>query len=342
MSRTCSALLMLLALAARGAAQAPGPVAWTLAVGDYTIYGRTSYNPTITLRPRIVFDTLRGYDSTRVVDSVRAAPKTGAGFAVGLSRWPTEDYCSGLMSAAIQQVDPRALLERLQLARRCGVRVVLVPPRRLLTASGLPAGLFSVDSAKRFTDRYAAVLPADTILAYRGTIIGLNLADDYGCLSCWGGMAVTQSQITEWAAYTRARLPGIPLGVRVTPDWVAAHPPLAPYLDYTWAQYATRKGDAQAYYDRAATTAGRLGLRVVMGVNVENCYGAGNSPACTTADLLRFGEIAVRHPASCAFLSWRFDEGTWAQAEVREVWERLAAVARERRREECRRAGGAG
>jgi hypothetical protein len=337
MSRPCSALLALSALLANPiAAQAPGPIAWTLPVGDYTIYGRTSYTPTITLRPRIVFDTLRGYDSTRVVDSVRAAAKRGQGFAVGLSGWPPESYCDGLMSAAMQQVDPRALLERLQLARRCNVRLVLVPPRRLLTANGLPRGPFSLDSAKRFTDRYAAVLPADTILKYRGTIIGLNLADDYGCLTCWGGAAITQAQIAEWAAYTRARLPGIPLGVRVTPDWVAAHPPLVPYLDYTWAQYATRKGDARAYYDRAATIGARLGLRVIMGVNVENCY-RGDSTACTAADLARFGEMAVRHPASCAFVSWRYDSTTWVEPGVRKVWEGLVAAARERDAEECRR-----
>jgi hypothetical protein len=338
MSRPCSALLVLLALASPGAAQAPGSIAWTLAVGDYTIYGRTTYKPTITLRPRIVFDTLRGYDSTRVVDSVRAGAKPADGFAIGLSSWPVESYCSGLMSAAMQQVDPRALVERLQLARRCNIRMVLVPPRRLLTANGLPAGRFSVDSAKRFTDLYAAVLTADTIHKYRGSIIGLNLADDYGCLMCWGGTAITQAQITEWAAYTRARLPGIPLGVRVTPDWVAAHPPLAPYLDYTWAQYATRKGEAQAYYDRAGTIAGRLGLKVVMGVNVENCYG-GDSTACTVEDLVRFGGMAVRHPASCAFVSWRYDEGTWVQTGVREAWEGLAQLATERATEECRRTG---
>jgi hypothetical protein len=339
MSRPCSALLVLLALASPGAAQAPGPIAWTLAVGDYTIFGRTTYNPTITLRPRIVFDTLRGYDSTRVVDSVRAAAKPSEAFAIGLSSWPAESYCSGLMSAAMQQVDPRALLERLRLARRCNVRMVLVPPRRLLTADGLPMGQFSVDSAKRFTDLYAAVLPADTILKYRDIIIGLNLADDYGCLRCWGGRAITQAQITEWAAYTRARLPGIPLGVRVTPDWVAAHPPLVPYLDYTWAQYATWKGEAQAYYDRAATIAGRLGLKVVMGVNVESCYG-GDMTACTVEDLVRFGGMAVRHPASCAFVSWRYDQGTWAQAGVREAWEGLVELATARPAVECRRAAG--
>jgi hypothetical protein len=339
MSRHCSALLLLLGLASPGAAQAPNPAAWTLALGDYTVFGHTTYTPTVVLRPRIVFDTAHGVDSARVVDSVRAAVKSHVGFAAGLSTWPTDAYCAGPMSAAMQQVDPRALIGRLQLAARCNVRLVLVPPRRLLTANGLAAGEFSVDSARRFTDLYAAQLPADTIRKYRATILGLNLADDYGCLRCWGGKAITQSQIAEWAAYTRTRLPGIPLGVRVTPDWVAAYPALAPRLDYAWAQYATRKGDAEAYFDQAATLGQRLGLRVVMGVNTENCYQAGTSTPCTAEDLVRFGGMAVRHPGSCAFISWRYREETWARADVRAAWEGLAGVARGRRGEECRRVG---
>ena len=338
MSRHCSALLLLLGLASPGAAQAPSPAVWTLEIGDFTIYGRTTYTPTIVLRPRVVYDTTWAVDSARVVDSVRTAARARGGFAAGLSTWPTEAYCSGPMSAAMQQVDPRVLLARLQLAERCGVRLVLVPPRRMLTTNGLPSGEFSVDSAKRFTDRYAAVLAADTIRKYRTTILGLNLADDYGCRSCWGGKAITQAQIAEWAGYTRARLPGLPLGVRVTPDWVEAHPPLARQLDYAWAQYATRKGDAQGYFDRAAAIAQRLGLKVVMGVNTENCYAAGTSTACTAADLARFGGMALRHPGSCAFVSWRYDESTWARTDVRTVWEELAALARARAAAECRRA----
>ncbi len=342
MFRPSSALLLLLALASPGAAQAPSPIVWTLAIGDYTIYGTTTYTPTVTLRPRVVFDTARGVDSARVVDSVRAAKApppapNDRGFAAGLSTWPTDQYCGGMMSAAMQQVDPKALLGRLQLAARCNVRLVLVPPRRMLTANGQPTGLFSVDSAKRFTDLYAAVLPADTIKKYRTTILGLNLADDYGCLRCWGGTAITQAQIAEWAAYTRAKLPGVPLGVRVTPDWVAAHQPLAAQLDYAWAQYATRKGDAQAYFDRAATIGQRLGLKVVMGLNTENCYEVGVRRPCTAADIVRFGGMAVRHAGSCAFVSWRYDEGTWASEGVRGAWEGLVAAAKLRKQDDCRR-----
>ncbi len=105
----------------------------------------------------------------------------------------------------------------------------------------------------------------------------------------------------------------MPLGVRVTPDWVAKDPALARELDYAWAQYATRKGEPETYFDKAAAIAKGLGLRMIMGVNVENCYDASSTP-CSAEDLVRFGTIAVSHPESCAFISWRYAEGTWATA----------------------------
>jgi len=332
-------LFLLLGLTGPGAAQTASPIAWTLASGDYTIFGHTSYTPTLTLLPRIVYDTAHGVDSARVVDSVTPARTGVAGFAAGLNAWPEELYCGGPTSATVQPLDPRVVLARVQLAARCGVRLVLVVPRRLLTADGQLAGVFSVDSAQRATDRYAAVLPVDTLLKYRATILGLNLADDYGCTACWGGRTITQRQIAAWAAYARRKLPGLPLGVRVEPDWVAAEPALAPLLDYAWAQYHTRKGDPQTYYDRAASTAARLGLRVVMGVNVENCYGTGTG-ACAAVDLARFGTLAVSHPASCAFLNWRYEEATWRQSDVRAAWDGLLALAKARPARECRRGEG--
>ena len=102
-------------------------------------------------------------------------------FAIGMSAWPTEWYCAGPMSGTMQQVHPREVLERVQLAARCGVRLVLVPPRKQL----MEGGIFSVESAKRLTDRYADQLPPDTLRKYGATILGFNLADDYG----WGDPA---------------------------------------------------------------------------------------------------------------------------------------------------------
>jgi hypothetical protein len=270
-------------------------------------------------------------------DSVGAGRHAGQ-FAIGLSAWPVGSYCSGPMSAAMQQVPPREVLRRIQLAARCGVRLVLVPPRRLLTENGQADGRFSVESAKRLTDNYAEELPPDTLLKYRATILGLNLADDYGCTRCWGGSPITQAEIAQWAAYARTKLPGVPLGVRVVPEWVARDTALAPLLDYAWAQYHTRKGDAKTYFDESASTAKRLGLRLVMGVNVHDCYGVGTNP-CSAADLVRYGRMALAHPASCAFINWRYDEASYGRPEMREVWEGLVELARKRGAEECRRVG---
>jgi hypothetical protein len=346
MYRSLFVSLLLLGLTRPAPAQSVDPISWTFPSGDFTIFGHTDYTLTITLLPRIVFDTTRGTDSVRTVDSVRVAGAgAGAGtadvngFTAGLSSWPADFYCGGVTTGTMQSLDHKAVLSRIQLAARCGVRLVIVPPRRMLTTNGLANGTFSVDSAKRLTDRYAAVLTPETLAKYRSTIVGLNLADDYSCGSCWGGRPITQAQIAVWAAYTRTRLPGLPLGVRVTPDWVASYPTLAPLLDYTWAQYHTGKGEARTYYDKAASIAGRLGLRVVMGLNVEDCYGVGTA-ACSAADLVRFGSLAVNHPASCAFINWRYDEATWQRADVREAWEDLLGLARARRVEECRRQGG--
>jgi hypothetical protein len=281
-----------------------------------------------TLTPLLLFLGIATGASAQAPDSTARYTNK---FAIGMSAWPTEWYCAGPMSGTMQQVHPREVLERVQLAARCGVRLVLVPPRKQL----MEGGIFSVESAKRLTDRYADQLPPDTLRKYGATILGFNLADDYGCERCWG-TKITQRQIAEWAAYTRAKLPGVALGVRVVPEWVARDPALAPVLDYAWAQYHTGKGDAKSFYDKAANTADRLGIRVVMGVNVKDCYGVGTHP-CTTEDLVRYGRMALSHPASCAFINWRYDEETWKRADVREVWKGLVELARERGAEECRK-----
>jgi hypothetical protein len=234
----------------------------------------------------------------------------------------------------METLNPNALLRRLQLAAQCGVRLVIVPPRRMLTSTGFAKGPFTVESAKQLTDEYAEVLTPETIQQYRSTIVGLNLGDDYTCVKCWGGQKITQEQIADWAAYARTRLPGIPLGVRVTPDWVEKYPPLAPLLDYAWAQYQSRKGDPKGYFDKAARIASRLGLRVVMGLNMKDCYGE-NTAACSGSELLQLGTLALNHPASCAFINWRYDREAWEERDVQEAWKELMQVARKRPAEEC-------
>jgi hypothetical protein len=71
-------------------------------------------------------------------------------------------------------------------------------------------------------------------------------------------------------------------------------------------------------------------------VNVKDCYGVGTHP-CTAEDLVRYGKMALGHPASCAFINWRYEEETWKRADIREVWQGLVDLAKERGADECRR-----
>src|SRR5215207_3448933 len=64
-----------------GAAQTSEVISSVLATADSTIYGHTSYTPTLTVVPRTVLDTFNGVDGARVVDSVRAAVTLPAGLA---------------------------------------------------------------------------------------------------------------------------------------------------------------------------------------------------------------------------------------------------------------------
>ena len=341
MSRSTAVLLLVLLAATPGptGAQSAMTAGWTIPSGDYTIYGHTDYTPGIVVLPRLVWDTISRLDSARVVDSVRALerPVLRAGLAAGLSQWPEEFYCGGAGSAAMQPLAPDAVMKGLQLAARCGLRLVIVPPRRFLTVSGQNPGIFSVDSARRLMDRYAAVLPPDSIRKYRDVILGFNLADDYCCSECWGGRAIKQEQIAEWADYARTTLPGVALGIRQEAMWVARWPALGPKLDYTWAQYESGRGDAKAYYDKAAAAAAKFGLKVVMGVNVQHCSGPG-SPPCTAEELQRFGTVAVTHPQSCGFINWRYEAARWEDPAVRSAWEGLFALARTRAAVGCGRA----
>lgn len=311
MSRV-GAALFLLCVATRGSAQTASSAA-TLAGNGHTISHSPNRSPS--------------------VSQGRPGP---VGLAAGLSNWPVDKYCGSGVTATVQPLAPRDLLDRLQLASRCGVRLVLVIPRRFLTSNHKTTGPFSVDSAKRATDLYADVLTPDTLRKYSETLLGLNLGDDYGCKQCWGGQSISQAQIADWAAYTRSRLPGLPLGVRHTPDWVARSPALASQIDYVWAQYHTKRGDANAYFDDAGALATRLGLRIVMGINAHNCYGKGTKP-CSADELITLGRLAVTNPATCAFLSWRYDAASWEKPDIQAAWDSLFALARARPATDCRR-----
>jgi hypothetical protein len=267
-------------------------------------------------------------DTAAVSVAVASAAPAGRSLAAGFWNYGmvSETYCNSTgVSSSSQPTSTDALLAHLQDARKCNVRLVIVPGRKYITQGGTTGSPFSLTNAKAFTDRMAAVLKPDTLAKYQPWIIGFNLADDYGCAECWGGVKVTQSEIAAWASYTRTKIPGLRIGIRVEPTW-AQGSTLPGLIDYAWAQYHTGKGDARTYFDKHAALAKSLGLSLAMGVNVKYCAGAGTAP-CTPAQIKTFMGMAAQYPDNCALLGWEYNTTAMAQTGMADAWDYVLKLA---------------
>jgi hypothetical protein len=259
---------------------------------------------------------------------------SGRALASGFWNYPSTFCNSTGVTGATQVTSTSALLGHLQTARKCNVRLVIVPGRRFITVDGTTGSPLSLDSAKAFTDRMAKVLVPDTLRKYDPWIIGFNLGDDYGCDHCWGGVKVTQSQVASWASYVRQKIPGLRIGVRVEPTWVQGST-LPELIDYAWAQYHTGKGDARTYFDKHSSLAKSLGIGLAMGVNVEDC-GGNNTAPCTPTQVRTFMGMAAQYPDNCALLGWTYSSTTMEQTGMKEAWDYVLDLAAQHRDVPCK------
>jgi hypothetical protein len=279
-----------------------------------------------------VIATSNGLADTAAVSlAVASAAPAGRSLAAGFwNYWNSgTTYCNSAgVTASSQSTSTSDLLGFLQTARKCNVRLAIVPLRKYLTVDGLKGSPFSPDSAKAFTDRMAKVLVPDTLRKYDPWIIGFNLADDYGCASCWGGVPVTPAQIETWARYIRTKIPGLRLGVRADPTaFVAKSTTLQSAIDYAWAQYHTGKGDAKTYFDKQVSVAKSQGLALAMGLNLKYCDGVSGGIACTPAQIRTYLGLAAQYPDNCALLGWTYSSTALEQTEMADAWDYVLKLA---------------
>ncbi len=310
----------------------PPPTTWTATCGTVTPTGLWTA-PAAAGVCRITVSQSGTLPATATATVAAPPPSTGT-LAAGMWNYPTT-YCNTLgMTGVAQSIAPETVLGNLQTARRCGVRLVVIPLRKYVTTTGDKGGPFSLDSATAFDTRLAAVLRPDTLAKYQGHLIGLNLADDYGCASCWGGTVVTNAQIAAWATDLRQKIPGLALGVLVEPSWPTTT--TAALLDYAWAQYHTGKGDATVYFDKQFATAASKGLALAAGVNVEDC-GGNDTPACTPDQVRAFLGLAASYPANCFLAGWTYNSTTLAQPGMTDAWRAVFTQAAGHPDVPCRR-----
>jgi hypothetical protein len=241
-------------------------------------------------------------------------------------------WCGGAWTGTYSTIQPRYVLGRLQQAGRCGFRFFLVQPRANVKN---PNGTYSVAKAQQQIDSLAKYLPTDTLRKYAPYIGGFVLSDDMDCTPCWGGAAITKSQLASVAQYARTKIPLLPIGIRGLPQW-AEGTALSTVLDFGWAQYHTGKGDIKTYYENALQSAARQGMAVALGINTSDCAGPSTGP-CTATQLQTFGNVALGYAANCAFINWEWDSTWFNQSNIKAAWAGLLTKAKSHAAVSCRR-----
>jgi hypothetical protein len=241
-------------------------------------------------------------------------------------------WCGGAWTGTYSSIQPLYILSRLQAAARCGFTFFLVQPRAKVKN---PDGTYSVTKAQQQIDSLARYLPTDTLKKYAPYVGGFVLSDDMDCTSCWGGAAITKSQLASVAQYARTKMPLLPIGIRGLPQW-AEGTVLSTLLDFGWAQYHTGKGDIKTYYEDALRSAARQGMAVALGINTSDCAGP-STGSCTATQLQTFGNVALGYAASCAFINWEWDSTWFSRSDIKAVWAGLLTRAKSHAAVSCRR-----
>lgn len=273
--------------------------------------------------------------------SLRSAGAATGGLAFGLSQWPSGMWCTGPFTATMAGTTPALLGGSLRAAQRCGLGMMVVWPRRLMTTNGETVGRYSPDKAKQLCDDYLKAFPADSMTKYatNGTLLGMSAGDDFSDDASWGGTAVTATVAATAQSYCRGKMPAaVPLGMRQTPAYISGSAELARTVDFGWLQYLTRRpGTPTGWYSKGADIAAKYGFRVVMGVNVHSCHAAGADDPCSPQELRNFLGAALAHPANCGSLSWRYDESDYRDAGRRAAYADLAQTAKGTAARSCHR-----
>jgi hypothetical protein len=204
------------------------------------------------------------------------------------------------------------------------MRIALVPVPKKVYKSG-PGGTFNLAAWRSYMDRWRPYAKMLEDYHARGVLIGLYLIDEPECIRCNGGRAISQETVLGLGAYAKQIAPSVTTMARVWPEWFNGYDPRGK-IDVAWAQYASQHREGRGamtpeqYRDRNVQAAKRLGLGLVMAMNLLN-GGTGASglrgPShyarggqyhwqMTADDIRRAGSVFAADPYVCAVLSWAY------------------------------------
>ncbi len=195
-------------------------------------------------------------------------------------------------------------------------------------------GRLSVSKWKERIDRFRGV----DFQSYidDGTIIGHYLIDEPYDPVNWGE-PVPGATLEEMAKYSKSIWPTFTTIVRAEPyliDWSGTYR----YLDAAWAQYLWRKGDVDAYLRRNVSEAQRMGLGLVVGLNLRH-GGNPNHTLMSASEVESWGSGLLNSSYPCAFISWQYMDDYLENSSMGSAMDALRSKAENRPSRSCRGSG---
>ncbi len=195
-------------------------------------------------------------------------------------------------------------------------------------------GTFSFTKWKALVDQYRSVNLAPFIAD--GTIIGHYLIDEPHRANRWGGSIISQATIEAMAAYSKQIWPTMPALVRVVPSWLATAPVTYTHLDAGWLQYAAGKGEVTQLVTAEVAAAKRLGLGLVVGMNVmDGGNGSSRIPggtrgqyAMSATELRTYGTALLNQSHACGFYMWTHNTSYYGRTDIQAAMAELSAKAK--------------
>jgi hypothetical protein len=223
------------------------------------------------------------------------------GIPMGLFALPTSQF-GGRFNGAMRNIWPGYLQRELAAIRARGGKVVLMlagNERYYKDAQGH----FDFNKWKARINRFKGIDFSSYVRD--GTVIGHYLIDEPYDPFNWHGRPVPGSTLEAMAKYSKQIWPQMATIVRAEPyliKWSGRYQ----YLDAAWAQYLYVKGDAHSYIQRNVSEAQKMGLALIVGLNLRD-GGRMRKTAMRPTDVVTWGTALLSSSYPCAFISWYYN-----------------------------------
>jgi hypothetical protein len=288
-------------------------------------------NSPVASDPGIGEDTPLGDESGAQIiplDGTVLAPASFAGgIPFGTSNQPYTAL-GGRYNGSLDVLWPEDLMRVLEGSRARGGKVMLsmVGNQQYWVDA---QGHFSFTKWKERVDRYKGMNFSSYIAD--GTLMGHFLIDEPNDPTNWNGERVSSSMVEQMAKYSKQLWPTLPTIARAEPNYLTGS---HPYLDAAWAQYVYRKGDVVEFIRRHVADAQKLGLALVVGLNMIR--GGPNGSMMTASQVKSWGGTLLSNSYPCAFLSYQWNSNYLSSPSIQDAMDYLRNKAQSRSSKSCR------